>query len=137
MASYLDHDWGMSAIESVSSPNTLTQINVRKTPFLSGGVVSNFFNFNPIRVSKHTYANDGHDWYRIENASGVGYVSSKVVTIVPVKTPSAETRYIIDLHPDTIIVSESELPIVQAVFRSFAAFLINRVDNPTVYEESE
>ena len=138
MPSYLDYDWKMRKIESISSTFALDTINVRKTPFLTGGRIDFLAGFNPVMVSKNTYANDGHDWYKIADANGkTAYVSSQVVTIVPEKEAQAERRYIIDLHPDTIIIKESELTIVQEIFSAFCRNLLDRVNNPKPYEMND
>lgn len=138
MPDYHEFDWQMSDIESITrGAFPLTAVNVRKTPFLDAGIIANVAAFDPTRVSRKLYPSDGHDWYKIENAETSAFVSSKAVTIIPVKETSPETRYIIDLLPDTIIVSESELPIVQEVFSAFCRNLLNRVNNPKRYEEGD
>ena len=138
MPDYHEFDWQMRAIETISSLYDLSTINVRKTPFLNGGIVTNLAEFDPDYVSKNTYPNDGHDWYKIADFTGFeAFVSSKVVTIVPVADANPDKRYIIDLHPDTIIVSEEALPIVQKVLEIFCRNLLDRVNNPKPYEESD
>lgn len=137
MPDYNNFDWQMREIETTSSQWIPSSINVRKTPFLNAGIVANYATFDAIRVSQKTYPNDGHDWYKIENSETSAYVSSSVITIVPKADPSPDSRYIIDLHPDTIIVTEQALPIVQQIFTAFCRNLLDRVNNPIPYEEGE